>query len=447
MSEIETNHNDEIEHASIKMIKVEPNLSEVSSEESDESTDRNDRSGDDTTRSKPANSSSFSIDNLLGLKRSSQMEEIAVPEKRLRLNQVPYPFFPPMAPISPPEKLPESDESESDGQAQPQNLTSFQSLPGRMNRLPPFMDPNIALAMSLSNPPLLHSDIRNQNFSAMLYHQRQFQDFNPPGLERVSNPASAYFNFIRNNIQNANIKHDDFASQYHKLQNIILLHQRMQRQCEHREQSVSTKLENSQFLGSYLDRSKCNRRQSSNSPKSTTEKSNSSEDCTNEKPIHSKSEDKHSKPMSLELERKRRNRTIFTSEQVEELEAAFKKAHYPDVAEREKLAETTKLEEDRIQVWFQNRRAKWRKQENQWGHSSIMAEYGLYGAMVRHSIPLPQSVINTKDSFKNRAFTPWLLEMHNKSLQNNAKAAAKQYEENMTACDVNRNEIKHGIPH
>lgn len=102
-------------------------------------------------------------------------------------------------------------------------------------------------------------------------------------------------------------------------------------------------------------------------------------------------------------------RTIFSGEQIHELEESFKRAHYPDVVAREELAVATKLDEDRIQVWFQNRRAKWRKQENQWGHSSVMAEYGLYGAMVRHSIPLPKSVINAKEGFKNQSFAPWLL--------------------------------------
>lgn len=44
------------------------------------------------------------------------------------------------------------------------------------------------------------------------------------------------------------------------------------------------------------------------------------------------------------------NRTIFTSYQLEELEKAFKEAHYPDVYAREMLSLKTDLPEDRIQV-------------------------------------------------------------------------------------------------
>lgn len=46
----------------------------------------------------------------------------------------------------------------------------------------------------------------------------------------------------------------------------------------------------------------------------------------------------------------RHSRTIFTSYQLDELEKAFKEAHYPDVYAREMLSLKTDLPEDRIQV-------------------------------------------------------------------------------------------------
>ncbi|XP_077350101.1 homeobox protein GBX-1 [Lithobates pipiens] len=57
----------------------------------------------------------------------------------------------------------------------------------------------------------------------------------------------------------------------------------------------------------------------------------------------------------------RRRRTAFTSEQLLELEKEFHCKKYLSLTERSQIAHTLKLSDVQVKIWFQNRRAKWKR--------------------------------------------------------------------------------------
>ena len=63
--------------------------------------------------------------------------------------------------------------------------------------------------------------------------------------------------------------------------------------------------------------------------------------------------------------RKRKNRTAFTANQIFELEKRFSNQRYLSPHDRDRIAYELSLSTAQVITWFQNRRAKYRKQEKQ----------------------------------------------------------------------------------
>ncbi|XP_064318222.1 homeobox protein NOBOX [Phalacrocorax carbo] len=98
---------------------------------------------------------------------------------------------------------------------------------------------------------------------------------------------------------------------------------------------------------------------------------------------------------------RKKSRTFYSTEQLEELEKMFQEDHYPDNEKRREIAAAVGVTPQRIMVWFQNRRAKWRKSEKlsvkgnkKYSTSSALSvPFGSdgYGAPLLPMPPLPDS--------------------------------------------------------
>ncbi|ODM89619.1 BarH-like 1 homeobox protein [Orchesella cincta] len=82
----------------------------------------------------------------------------------------------------------------------------------------------------------------------------------------------------------------------------------------------------------------------------------SSNDCP-DSPMKSREDDE-----SGHLKKARRRRTAFTHSQLAFLERRFRMQKYLSVADRSEVAEVLNLSETQVKTWYQNRRTKWKRQ-------------------------------------------------------------------------------------
>lgn len=72
--------------------------------------------------------------------------------------------------------------------------------------------------------------------------------------------------------------------------------------------------------------------------------------------------------------RRRKARTIFTVEQMFELEKRFQEQKYLTVPERVLIAGQLALTEQQVKTWFQNRRTKWKRESKKAEENTIDME-------------------------------------------------------------------------
>ena len=95
--------------------------------------------------------------------------------------------------------------------------------------------------------------------------------------------------------------------------------------------------------------------------------------------------DKDKSMMKAKTEHLKKSRTIFTSEQLQDLEKYFSDRKYLSKFDRSRLASTLGLSERQVKTWYQNRRTRWKRDcsEKEWSTEREVSASSIYSQYVR----------------------------------------------------------------
>uniref|UniRef100_A0A4W3H4N8 Homeobox domain-containing protein n=1 Tax=Callorhinchus milii TaxID=7868 RepID=A0A4W3H4N8_CALMI len=113
--------------------------------------------------------------------------------------------------------------------------------------------------------------------------------------------------------------------------------------------------------------------------------------------------------------RKKKTRTVFSRNQVFQLQSTFDVKRYLNSSERAGLAAALQLTQTQVKIWFQNRRNKWKRQlasELEIAHlSTESASLGPFPMAFPHKLesfpPIPGELIQSAASLYSNTFLPY----------------------------------------
>ncbi|XP_069834927.1 homeobox protein NOBOX-like [Dendropsophus ebraccatus] len=95
---------------------------------------------------------------------------------------------------------------------------------------------------------------------------------------------------------------------------------------------------------------------------------------------------------------RKKSRTLYNVDQLQELERIFMEDHYPDNEKRREIAEIIGVTPQRIMVWFQNRRAKWRKTEKSSSKGGKKPDLNSVGMSHPESVVISSSALSRPET-------------------------------------------------